>query len=152
MRLADTTQSRSRTAPVPDHSRRAACQAILTLPAHDESVPAARHFTGDLLRRWGLAEDTRDSAELIVDELAANAVQHGHADMTVLLALGPDELHIAVADSGEAVRHIDPRSAMAPDEHGRGTGIVEFLAVWTEVRDGEKGRRVSVGLGITPDH
>ncbi|MHA5055140.1 hypothetical protein [Streptomyces sp. SD15] len=48
--------------------------AVLTLPSQDVSVAALRHFTDDLLRHWGITEDDRDSAVLIVDDPAANAV------------------------------------------------------------------------------
>ncbi|MCX4826289.1 ATP-binding protein [Streptomyces sp. NBC_01142] len=129
--------------------RHTARQAVLTLPSQEVSVPVSRHFTDDLLVRWGVAEDERDSAMLVVDELVANAVQHGHADMTLLLVLDEDMLLIAVADSGPAVAKQAPRADIAPDEHGRGTGIVEFLALWTEIHDSDEGRRVRVGLRVT---
>lgn len=124
-------------------------QAVLTLPSHEASVPVSRHFADDLLGRWGVGEDERDSAVLIVDELAANAVQHGHAEMTLLLALDEDELLIALTDSGAVVVHPHPRSELADDEHGRGAGIVEFLALWTETHDSEDGREVRVGMQVT---
>jgi anti-sigma regulatory factor (Ser/Thr protein kinase) len=122
--------------------------AILALPAQEASVPAARHFTDDLLRSWGIVADERYSAQLIVDELAANAVQHGRSEMTLLLILGRDELVLAVADSGAAVTHRNPRAEAPADEHGRGLGIVEFVASWTDVHDSLRGRLVRVGLRV----
>ncbi|CAM5579859.1 ATP-binding protein [Streptomyces griseomycini] len=124
-------------------------QAVLTLPSREVSVPGSRRFTDDQLRRWGIAEDERDSAVLVVDELAANAVQHGHADLTVCLALEENLLVITVTDSGPEVTHEDPRSQMPADEHGRGTWIVEFLALWTEIHDSDEGRQARVGLHVT---
>ncbi|KUM93819.1 hypothetical protein AQI88_24885 [Streptomyces cellostaticus] len=123
----------------------------MTLPSQEASVPASRHFAEDLLSRWGIGEDERDSAALIVDELASNAVQHGHALMTLLLVLDAGELLITLTDSGAVVPHEHGHADLAPDEHGRGTGIVDFLALWTEVHDNEEGREVRVGMRITTD-
>ncbi|MFI5476976.1 ATP-binding protein [Streptomyces cacaoi] len=124
-------------------------QAVLTLSCQELSVPASRHFADDHLRSWGIAEDDRESAVLVVDELAANAVQHGRADLTVLLAVDENLLIITVTDSGPEVTHEDPRSEMPADEHGRGAGIVEFLALWTEIHDSDEGRQVRAGLYVT---
>ncbi|MEV0374878.1 ATP-binding protein [Streptomyces sp. NPDC050636] len=110
-------------------------------------MSATRHFTADLLRRWGIGEDERDSAVLIVAELAANAAQHGRADMTLLLALDHGMLQITVTDSGRPVPH-RRRADADPDEHGRGTGIIELLAQWTEVHQSEYGRQVRAGLRV----
>lgn len=92
------------------------------------------------LSRWGVGEDERDSAAVIVDELASNAVQHGHAVMTLFPEPAADELLIALTDSGAVVRHEHGHADLAADEHGRGTGIVEFLALRTEVHDNDEGR------------
>jgi anti-sigma regulatory factor (Ser/Thr protein kinase) len=126
-------------------------QAVLTLPSQEASVPASRHFAEDLLCSWGVGEDERDSAALIVDELASNAVQHGHALMTLLLALDAGELLITLTDSGAVVQHTNGHADLASDEHGRGTGIVEFLAQWTEAHDNDEGREVRVGMRVTAD-
>ncbi|WP_354645339.1 ATP-binding protein [Kitasatospora camelliae] len=118
--------------------------AVLALPAQETNVSIARHFTAGQLEHWGVPEEDRDSAVLIVDELAANAARYGHEDMTLLLALDHDTLHIVVTDSGTAVEH--PENDIAPDEHGRGTGIVEFLAQSTEVHQNTDGREVRADL------
>ncbi|MGW5408890.1 ATP-binding protein [Streptomyces spiralis] len=119
-------------------------QAQLTLPAHEAHVSAARHFAADLLGCWSVPDSERDSAVLIVDELAANAAQYGHESMTLLLVLDHDTLHIVVTDSGTAVEHRRPD--MAPDEHGRGTGIVQYLAQSTEIHQTGGGREVRAHL------
>ncbi|MCQ4043807.1 ATP-binding protein [Streptantibioticus rubrisoli] len=119
-------------------------QALLTLPAQEAHVSAARHFTADLLESWSIPQDERDSAILIVDELAANAARYGHEYMTLQLALDHHTLHIVVVDSGADVDR--PRQDIAPDEHGRGNGIVEFLAQSTEVHQAPDGREVHACL------
>ncbi|MFF9647016.1 ATP-binding protein [Kitasatospora aureofaciens] len=119
-------------------------QALLTLPAREAHVSAARHFTADLLESWGIPQDERDSAVLIVDELAANAARYGHECMTLQLALDHHMLHIVVVDSGADVDR--PSHDTAADEHGRGNGIVEFLAQSTEVHQAPDGREVHACL------
>ncbi|MEU2718083.1 ATP-binding protein [Streptomyces sp. NPDC007205] len=123
-------------------------QALLTLPAQEAHVSAARHFAADVLETWSVPTSERDSAVLVVDELAANAAQYGHERMTLLLTLDHDNLHIVVTDSGAAVeRH---RSDTAPDEHGRGTGIVQYLAQSTEIHQTRSGREVHACLRCSP--
>ncbi|MEU6555296.1 ATP-binding protein [Streptomyces sp. NPDC046915] len=119
-------------------------QALLTLPAQEAHVSAARHFAADLLETWSVPASERDSAVLIIDELATNAAQYGRERMTLVLVLDHGTLHIMVVDSGMTVeRH---RSDIAPDEHGRGTGIVRYLAQSTEVRQTRSGREVRASL------
>jgi anti-sigma regulatory factor (Ser/Thr protein kinase) len=115
-------------------------QAVLTLPAQEAHVRTVRHFAAELLQAWGVHEDERDSAILIVDELTANAARYGHQTMTLLLALVPHSLHIVVTDAGTSVERAP--LDIADDEHGRGAGIVEFLAEWTEVHQTPDGREV----------
>lgn len=123
-------------------------QALLTLPAQEAHVSAARHFAADLLETWSVPASERDSAVLIVDELAANAAQYGHEHMTLLLELDDGTLHIVVTDSGTTVEHHRPD--IAPDEHGRGTGIVQYLAQSTEVHQTRSGREVRACLRCSP--
>ncbi|MET8804199.1 ATP-binding protein [Streptomyces sp. NPDC004546] len=119
-------------------------QAMLTLPAQVAHVSAARHLTADLLECWRVPQSERDSAVLIVDELAANAAQYGRECMTLLLVLDDGTLQIVVSDSGTAVEH--GHREVAPDEHGRGTGIVDSLAQSTEIHQTRGGREVRACL------
>ncbi|WP_063790024.1 ATP-binding protein [Streptomyces sp. MMG1121] len=119
-------------------------QALLTLPAQEAHVSAVRHLAADLLETWSVPVSQRDSAVLIVDELTANAAQYGHECMTLLLVLDHGTLHIVVSESGTAVQR--PRPDIAPDEHGRGTGIVQYLAQATEVHQTWRGREVRACL------
>lgn len=107
-------------------------------------MSAARHFTADLLKCWSVPERERDSAVLIVDELTANAAQYGRECMTLVLVLDRGALYIEVSDSGTSVE----RSShdIAPDEHGRGTDIVKYLAQSTETRQTHSGREVRACL------
>jgi anti-sigma regulatory factor (Ser/Thr protein kinase) len=129
-------------------SQRCRHEALLTLPAQEAHVSAARHFAADLLETWRVPDSERDSAVLIVDELAANAAQYGRERMTLRLVLDDDTLHIVVADSGMAVKRHRP--AIAPDEHGRGTGIVQYLSQSTDVHQTRSGREVRACLRCSP--
>ncbi|MFE0626150.1 ATP-binding protein [Streptomyces sp. NPDC058864] len=127
--------------------------AELVQPAEAAYVGAARHFTSELLGLWGLAAEDRIAAELIVDELAANAARHGRAQMSIRLSMHDDGLVITVTDSGEA-RHHDGASpdsdSTPPDEHGRGLEIVRRLAGSTCIHDDERGRRVVTTRRLAP--
>lgn len=124
-------------------------QALLAVPAEVAWVPMARRFASAALARWLLPRGDRDSAELIVTELVANAAQHGRCDMTLRLVLGAGMLHIAVTDSGDDA---GPRQAPDDEDHterGRGLRIVESLVDWIDTHQDIRGRRVRVGLAIT---
>ncbi|WP_234425530.1 ATP-binding protein [Streptomyces kebangsaanensis] len=130
--------------PGPPFLQRCRHQALLTLPAQEAHVSAARHFAADLLETWSVPESERDSAVLIVDELAANAARYGRERMTLLLVLDNGTLYIVVSDSGTAVERSRPD--IAPDEHGRGAGIVQHLAQSIEVHQTRRGREVRACL------
>lgn len=122
--------------------------ALLALPAEEAWVGAARRFASTLLARWQLSADEQDAAVLIVGELVANSAQHGRADMTLCLSLGPALLYITVADHG---RPTVPRQLSAdhdPDEHGRGLDIVEALAASLNSYRCDGGRHVQAVVRI----
>ncbi|GHF13203.1 hypothetical protein GCM10014715_80930 [Streptomyces spiralis] len=129
-----------------DRSRQVRQRAVLTLPSRAVLVASVRVFAAGVLRRWGVGTEEQDAAVLIVDELAANAVLHGRADMTLELDLDGDTLGIALTDFGARAHVADPD--VAPDEHGRGMGIVEHLADHVEIRPGRDGCRVLARLRV----
>lgn len=146
--MSTTTLSPALTAPPvtpPGHRIGHDHQAVLSLPAEIRWVPVARRCVAAVLAQWRFPSADRESAELIVDELTANAAQYGQRDMTVRLSLTAGVLRISVTDSGVPVGPRPPRDA-APDEHGRGLAIVELLAHEVRMSQGPLGRRVSVVL------
>lgn len=132
----------------PDARTAPAHEAVLSLPAEARWVPVARRCVGAVLTQWRFPSADRESAELIVGELAANAAEHGRHDMTVRLSLHKGVLWISVTDSGLPGRTRRPRNADS-DEHGRGMAIVELLALEVRVRQGPLGRRVDAALTAT---
>lgn len=77
-----------------------------------------------------------DTVEVVVTELATNALCHGAATRSVIISASPYHLHVAVRDGSEEA----PQVREADDEHGRGLRIVEALSTaWgsTPTRDGK---------------
>ena len=125
----------------------AAClQDAFRLPALSTSVAEARRHVVLRLRSWGVDQDTRDSAELVVSELFTNAVRHTSSDeVRCSLQLMGTRLRLEVADQGCARTVPQARSSVSVDqEGGRGLMLVEALSQAWGVRPhtGGTGRAV----------
>lgn len=116
-------------------------------PGEIAPVRAAVH---ELAERAGYSERADDLA-LAIDELIANAQEHGAAPIHVVAQADEDSgVHVQVTDAGsgfdwtEAVREHPPR----PDSRrGRGLWIVRQLVDRVTVeRDGEDVTRIRVDL------
>ncbi|MFD0502682.1 ATP-binding protein [Streptomyces chiangmaiensis] len=132
--------------------RRAAApprHALLVLPARRASVRSARHIAEALLHQWGLCADDRYTAVLVVDELAANAAEHGHRRLTLRLDLGPGFLRVMARDHGGGRQLPRPCQDGDLDERGRGLAIVDALAARMEVRRNASGWCVMVELPVS---
>jgi anti-sigma regulatory factor (Ser/Thr protein kinase) len=84
--------------------------------------------------QWGHDPDgdTGQVAALVVSELCANAVRHGHVagrGFRLRLALGAVMLRIEVTDAGSALPPDNPRTAGPECEYGRGLALVEALTL-----------------------
>ncbi|WP_441247750.1 ATP-binding protein [Kitasatospora sp. McL0602] len=138
-----------RTAALPASGGVPVRRAEAAMPAKAAYVREARHFVERLLALWGVAEADRDSAVLVVGELAANAAVHGRHTMTVGLALDGPVLRIVVADHGDpALPASGAGDGRAEEECGRGLAIVDCLAASVQIRQGPWGREVRVAMGI----
>ena len=98
-----------------------------TLPREAESVPVARRFVRATLVDWKLPSLT-DVAELVVSELASNAVLHArHQSFRLTVRrLDEDQVRVAVIDRSR----VEPTVATPDDEddHGRGLALVDAVA------------------------
>ena len=109
------------------------------LPPSRSSVPAARHFTTDAIDDLGGSSHLED-AELLVSELATNAVIHAGTPMRLsVLRHGP---HVRVE-----VRDDDPRrpGGNLPDPlavGGRGIPLVKRLSWAWGVNGNDRGKTV----------
>ncbi|MEU1008296.1 ATP-binding protein [Streptomyces sp. NPDC005890] len=111
-----------------------ATELVQRLGSTPRGARLARRLTGTALATWGYPHDgdLSHTAQLIVAELAANAVTHGRVpgrDFVLRLALLPaaDTLRIEVSDArgDRALRFLDGR---LEDENGRGLVVVQVLA------------------------
>ena len=84
---------------------------------------AARRFAVDTVSRWGAAP--HDIA-LVVGELAANAVVHGHTPFTVCLSRHGRTVSIEVVD--EHAGPVRPSTVSREAQSGRGLVIVDRVA------------------------
>ncbi|MEW2323439.1 ATP-binding protein [Streptomyces griseoincarnatus] len=137
-----------------NHLARPVRNLSLQLSSTPRGARLARLLATEQLRTWGLPSHP---AELIVGELAANAVTHGRVsgrDFRLLLYVVGDTLRIEVTDTrGDWL----PCPQRSPDdaESGRGLLLVEAVAdrwgvvpgppplktVWAEVGTGPTGQR-----------
>ncbi|TQS42194.1 ATP-binding protein [Cryptosporangium phraense] len=94
------------------------------------ALPQARTLVADACTEWGLGDFTMP-AELIMSELASNAVQHAGTDLTVAVILRRGLLHLTVADGNpdppQKPRDFPSVGALT----GRGLMLVEeFATAW----------------------
>lgn len=109
----------------PDHPSRSSDEpplriSRLELPLEAAAVHLARAHTRDTLSGWAVQADVIDDAELIVSELATNAVQHvqlpeGGGHFVLTLCRLPTTLRICLADE-------DPRPPVVREPTDDGTG------------------------------
>ncbi|MBD3552759.1 MULTISPECIES: ATP-binding protein [Streptomyces] len=98
------------------------------LPAHPESVAAARELTRGRLDAWRTGRDTGEAAVLIVSELVTNAVVHTASTRVVCELSRPGgRLRIAVQDQGRQPGGPRLRRS-SDDEHGRGLLLVDTMS------------------------
>ena len=95
------------------------------LRRHSSEISRARELTRKALTDWALADHT-DLAELIVSELATNALRHGTGPITVRLSYASDrDLWLEVHDHGRGCPVL--QKATADDEQGRGLALLDAL-------------------------
>jgi anti-sigma regulatory factor (Ser/Thr protein kinase) len=119
------------------------------LPPAVSSVPAARSCTTAALQAWGFAASLLDDVALLLTELTANAVRHGHGLVSVEVDLDGDRLLVRVRDEEDAAPRL--QHAGAQDEGGRGLWLVDAIAErwgWESVAAG--GKSVWFQLTATP--
>ncbi|UNO41975.1 ATP-binding protein [Streptomyces sp. MST-110588] len=108
------------------------------LPRHRRSVGRARHAFMEQAAAWGLDEDTARTAELLIAELASNAVLAAtgpgrEIEVCWTLDPGTGALLMEVSDAGAGRPVV--RTPGVEDEHGRGMVLVEALADEWGVRE-----------------
>jgi anti-sigma regulatory factor (Ser/Thr protein kinase) len=98
------------------------------------SVGASRKFVAETLS--DVPEDIRESAVLMMSELATNAVVHALTGFEVCIERSSTQVRVEVADVGEGEPRL--RSPSSSEPHGRGLRIVEELSdEWGMVETGD---------------
>ncbi|WP_370078062.1 SpoIIE family protein phosphatase [Streptacidiphilus sp. MAP12-16] len=115
-----------------------------TLPSEPTSVARARELACAWLLSRGL-DDLIDTTELLVSELATNALRHGRGDIRLRL-LRDTVLVCEVWDNGYAQPR--QRRARDTDEGGRGLQLVSLLADRWGSRRTPTGKTVWFELGL----
>lgn len=94
-----------------------------SFPFDPRSVPGARRFVRDALRRW--PEETVEVAELMVSELATNCIRHAGTGFDLSVRTG-EEIRVEVTDAGHGTPRVLHPSPEEPS--GRGLRIVGSLS------------------------
>jgi anti-sigma regulatory factor (Ser/Thr protein kinase) len=134
---------------------------VAVFPAVPSSVPAARAWIRQALTRHGCDAMTAHAAELLVSELATNAVRHtATARFTVCLDPADDNIEIAIQDGDSATLPLgrsgaDRGEIDGQEEEGRGLVLVGALSqAWGVVTtvDGKwVWSRLSLRISDPPD-
>ncbi|MER5437534.1 ATP-binding protein [Streptomyces sp. NPDC002790] len=102
------------------------------LPSTPRGARLARHLAVTMLHSWAAPPDLTERAELVVAELAANAVTHGRLpgrDFRLALTYDTTSHHLRIATTdarGDRLPHHPPTSAPLPTT-GRGLLLVSAL-------------------------
>ncbi|MFJ7956097.1 ATP-binding protein [Streptomyces sp. NPDC096319] len=114
----------------------------LRLSATRRGARLARLLAVQQLHEWGLSGPAADAVELVVAELATNAVRHGWVpgrDFEVRMGRGGDHVRVELSDARGERR---PVPAREPDEGGYGLLLVAALATAWGVEDRSVGKTV----------
>ncbi|MFF1832700.1 SpoIIE family protein phosphatase [Streptomyces sp. NPDC058231] len=117
----------------PDH------MATWQLTPDATAAGEARSLARRRLNDWNLDEETTSTAELIVSELATNALRYGSPPLQLRLIL-ERTLTCEMTDAGRAAPHL--QHARVVDEGGRGLFIVSQLAHQWGVRYNQDGKTI----------
>ena len=118
-------------------------------PAAAVSVTGARAFVVMALRAY--PQDIVEKAELMVSELATNALHHTTDSFTVNVTTTEDHIRVAVTDTGGG--RPEKRSPSSLEPSGRGLQVVEALADHWDVTPARPvGKTVAFVLSVDQDH
>jgi anti-sigma regulatory factor (Ser/Thr protein kinase) len=119
-----------------------------TFPEASSSVPGARRFVAESLP--GVDPEVRDTAALLVSELATNAIVHAESEfaVTVVYPTASGRVRVEVTDQDETKPAPTRPGPTAP--HGRGLLLVSTMADAWGVRDARHRSGKAVWFELTP--
>lgn len=117
-------------------------------PNRPESVTAARRLVSRLLA--SAPQSIVDAVELMVSELAANAIRHAQSGFTLTVERGPQQVHVEVTDAGSGTPTM--RSPAPTQPTGRGLRIVETFSDSWGIRPSTTGPGKTVWFELALHH
>lgn len=116
-----------------------------SFPAELPSIRAARRFAAQELT--GRPADVVSDVQLMVSELATNAIQHVMSGFAITLHHTPGEIRVEVTDYGGGAPVMRPHRPEATD--GRGLRLVDRLSTdWGVTDGGDAGKTVWFTLAV----
>ncbi|MFD8015547.1 ATP-binding protein [Streptomyces sp. NPDC058955] len=132
----------------PQRSERAP-EFALRLSPTPRGARLARLLAAHQLRDWGVTGEAAEAAELVVAELANNAVQHGRVpgrDFELRMERTGDHVTIELSDARAERRPLPCRN---PDEGGYGLLLVATLTTTWGVKPRTVGKTVWATVPLT---
>ena len=111
------------------------------LPPDAASVPAARRFTTDAVIDLG-AEEAAGEAQLLVSELATNAVVHARSPIRLTVLRDGDCVRVEVRDDDPHLPTLPSSMPPVTATGGRGILLVDAMATDWGVNANEKGKTI----------
>jgi anti-sigma regulatory factor (Ser/Thr protein kinase) len=115
----------------------------LSLPPEPASISRARRFVRGAFESLG-AQALVDDAELLISELATNALLHARSAFTIEVTRNDDRVRICIADSSPLAPKV--RSYGEDATTGRGLQLVQTLSAAWGVQPQRPGKTVWVEL------
>jgi hypothetical protein len=121
----------------PGHAESWPLTSMLGLRATPGTVPHARHFVANTLRRWNFTGQVIDDAEIVTSELVTNAVQACQANRMIRLRIAEPIVLSLRSNFASAVIEVDDPLSQLPQinqdaqvdtEGGRGLVLVELFS------------------------
>lgn len=137
---SSVTPAAPRESPVLREAGSAGHQVSARFPRARDAPGRARQFVLGALRQWGHDGGLLADAELLLSELATNAVVHARSPFLVVLRSEDSAVHVSVHDASRAVpvrRDVGPWAAS-----GRGLNLVAALAAGWGVEPTAAGKTV----------
>ncbi len=111
----------------------------VAIPSDLDYIQPLRQFVADLAKAAGFTKKFCFRTEIIVDELATNAIVHGSespgSEIRLQAAFDADNMHLSVSDQGGTGKNLDhlKRAIYSPrpkheSKRGRGLVIVQMLS------------------------
>ena len=115
----------------------------VSLPAEPASIARARRFVRGALESLG-AQAAADDAELLISELATNALLHARSPFTIEVTRRQDRVRLCIVDGSPIAPKI--RSFADDATTGRGLQLVQTLSAAWGVEPRRPGKTVWVEL------